>query len=125
MKSKHTYVWSGRNSSQIVPHLFYPSWFRVVGFRGAVIMVFLHWINDIPIDKGEIVKHSPTSYHLRHEDRAQLQGLEGKGAPACFHHAKGSLYYASYVGVFTVETSLHRVFFFFFFCNTKTQLTFK
>ncbi len=101
MESKHTNVWSGHSSSQIVPHMFSPSWFTVVGFRVAVIMVFLHWLNDIPIDKGEIVKHSTARDHLRHEDRAHLQGLEEKGAPACFHHAKGLLLKQACTGLCT------------------------
>ncbi|RXN22030.1 hypothetical protein ROHU_000054 [Labeo rohita] len=62
---------------------------RVVGFRGAVIMVFLHWLNDVPIEESQIVKRSAVCNNLRHKDRAHLQGLEEKGVPVCVHHSKG------------------------------------
>ncbi|RXN38666.1 piggyBac transposable element-derived 3-like protein [Labeo rohita] len=79
MESRNTNVWSGHSSRQIVPHMFSPSWFKVVGFMGAVIMVFLHWLNDIPIEESQIVKHRAACNHLRHKDRAQLQGLKVVG----------------------------------------------
>ncbi|XDV16880.1 hypothetical protein PO909_016396 [Leuciscus waleckii] len=51
MESRHRDVWSRHRSSQIVPHMFSHSCFKVVGIREAVIKVFLIlWLNDVPID---------------------------------------------------------------------------
>ncbi len=35
MQSRHTNVWSRHSDSQIIPHMFSRSWFKIVWFRGA------------------------------------------------------------------------------------------
>ncbi|KAL1260031.1 hypothetical protein QQF64_007858 [Cirrhinus molitorella] len=91
MESRHTDVWSRHRSSQIVTHISH-SCLRVVGFRGAVIMVFLILcLNDVTIQKSKIVKHSTARDHFRHKGRAHLQSFEENRAPVCLHHTESSL----------------------------------